>query len=106
MPLGLCMVISRGRIAQNALIVCDGQRKVMSRNWGWMLIAAGLLLVAVSMMQTQTEAAPKDGASFGGVILIGPIPIIFGSSPQMAAGSMLLAVVLMFISFLLFRRRA
>ncbi len=47
------------------------------------------------------QAAVKGNASFGGVVLIGPIPIIFGSSPQMAIASALLAIVLMSFSFLL-----
>ena len=96
----------------------------MSRNWGWLLIATGILLVVVSMMQmpndAQTQAqtwtkipipaqndTPKsESTGFGGVILIGPIPIVFGSSPQMAMGSMIMALVLMLAAFLLFRGRA
>jgi uncharacterized protein (TIGR00304 family) len=79
----------------------------MSRNWGWLLIATGILLVVVSMMQMPNEAQMQaqtwtkmptpaqnytqrsESAIFGGVILIGPIPIVFGSSPQMAMGSMI-----------------
>jgi uncharacterized protein (TIGR00304 family) len=47
------------------------------------------------------QAAMQGNTSYGGVLMIGPIPIIFGSSPQMALASMLLAIVLMAISFLL-----
>jgi len=42
---------------------------------------------------------------FGGVILIGPIPIVFGSSPEMALASMLLALLILSFSYLLMRRR-
>lgn len=74
----------------------------MSRNWGWLLIATGILLVVVSMMQmpddartqaqtwtriptpAQNDTQKSESTGFGGVILIGPIPIVFGSSPQMA----------------------
>jgi uncharacterized protein (TIGR00304 family) len=74
----------------------------MSREWGWLLVAAGFLLIMISFMQ----AAWQGNANYGGVILIGPIPIVFGSNPGTAAAAMLLAVALMILSFLLFWRRA
>jgi len=52
------------------------------------------------------QAAWQGNANYGGVILIGPIPIVFGSNPGTAAAAMLLAVALMILSFLLFWRRA
>ncbi|MCX6669325.1 MAG: DUF131 domain-containing protein [Methanothrix sp.] len=70
----------------------------MSREWGWLLVAAGFLLIMISFMQ----AAWQGNANYGGVILIGPIPIVFGSNPGTAAAAMLLAVALMILSFLLF----
>ncbi len=73
----------------------------MSREWGWGLVAAGILLVMASFMQ----AALQGNAGYGGVILIGPIPIVFGSSPETAAAAMLLAIVLMVLSILRFWRR-
>lgn len=48
------------------------------------------------------QAAWQGNANYGGVILIGPIPIVFGSNPGTAAAAMLLAVALMILSFLLF----
>ncbi|VVB66952.1 Uncharacterised protein [uncultured archaeon] len=74
----------------------------MGREWGWILVMAGFLLLVISSMQ----AAFQGNADFGGVILIGPIPIVFGSSPGMAIAAMLIAIVLMIISFLLFCRQA
>jgi uncharacterized protein (TIGR00304 family) len=73
----------------------------MGRGWGWLLIAAGILLMGASFFQ-----APEQVSSgFGGVLLIGPIPIVFGSSPEMSVAAMIMAVALMVISFLLFWRR-
>jgi uncharacterized protein (TIGR00304 family) len=88
-------------MAQNALIVCDEQEKYMSRAIGWLLVTLGFIFVAVSLLQS----AAQGGASLGGVLMIGPIPIVFGSSPEMAVASMLLAMALMALSFLLFRGR-
>jgi uncharacterized protein (TIGR00304 family) len=72
----------------------------MRRQLGATLIALGLMLVFLFFIQ----AAMQGNASFGGVVLIGPIPIVFGSSPQMALASMLLAIILMALSFLLLIR--
>lgn len=77
----------------------------MRRNIGFLLIATGFLLVIISIIQTAMQSSPgESNTGFGGVILIGPIPIVFGSSPQLATASMLIAIALMIISFLLFRR--
>ncbi len=65
----------------------------MRRQLVAILVAMGLMLIFSLFIQ----AAMQGDASYGGVLLIGPIPIIFGSSPQMALASMLLAIVLMAI---------
>ena len=67
---------------------------------GLVIIATGFLLVMISLLQNFS----RESASYGGVILIGPIPIIFGSSPKMAFASMIMAAGLMVLVFLLFRR--
>jgi len=71
----------------------------MRRAIGWALVAAGLILVAISTYQ----AALAGNAGYGRVLLIGTIPFVFGSSPEMAMLSMLLSFGLMAFSFLLFR---
>ncbi|HWQ18182.1 MAG TPA: DUF131 domain-containing protein [Methanotrichaceae archaeon] len=75
----------------------------MRRYLGAVLAIAGVLLVAISIFQSLSQGH----ASYGGVILIGPIPIIFGSSPEMAIESMVLAIALMVVSlaFMTFWRR-
>ncbi len=79
----------------------------MRRDLGVLLIATGFLLVIISLVQNIMQSSSGQGnTGFGGVILIGPIPIVFGSSPAMAIASMLLAIALMIISFFLFRRSA
>ena len=79
----------------------------MRRNIGVLLIAIGFLLVILSIVQIAIQSSSGHGnTGFGGVILIGPIPIVFGSSPAMAIATILMATALMIISFLLFRRSA
>ncbi len=79
----------------------------MRQDIGVLLIVAGFLLVIISLSQTAMQSSlGESNTGFGGVILIGPIPIVFGSSPVMAIASMFMAIALMIISFFLFRRRA
>jgi uncharacterized protein (TIGR00304 family) len=73
----------------------------MKQEIGLLLIAVGFLLVLASQLQRFGQGS----TNYCGVILIGPIPIVFGSSPQMAALSMLMAVGLIMLSYFLFRRR-
>lgn len=78
----------------------------MGREAGLILVTVGLILVVVSvasLLQFFPQPGSQCGASFGWILMIGPIPIVFGLSPEMAAASMILAVALMAISFLLFR---
>ncbi len=73
---------------------------------GIIIILIGILFIFVgSMISIFTEA--KEGKSevkTGGVIMIGPIPIIFGSDRGMAIIGVVLAIILMIIAYILFYR--
>jgi uncharacterized protein (TIGR00304 family) len=73
---------------------------MMRQEIGLLLIAMGFLLVMTSLLQNSGQG----NSGYGGVILIGPIPIVFGSSPKMAVLAMIVAAGLMVFVFLLFRR--
>jgi uncharacterized protein (TIGR00304 family) len=73
----------------------------MRQEIGLLLIAMGFLLVMLSLLQNSSQS----NSVYGGVILIGPIPVVFGSSPETAIASMSVAAGLMVLTFLLFRRR-
>ncbi|AKB38534.1 hypothetical protein MSSAC_3944 [Methanosarcina siciliae C2J] len=45
----------------------------------------------------------KSGIKGGGVIMLGPIPIVFGSDGDSAKTAMILAIILMVLSLLIFR---
>jgi uncharacterized protein (TIGR00304 family) len=75
------------------------------REIGGFLIAMGVFLVLFSLFQAAAEGKTGLGdIGYGGVIFIGPIPIVFGSSPKTAATAVMLSIALMVISFQLFRR--
>lgn len=68
---------------------------------GLAVVIAGIILVIVA------SAFGSGSASVGGVIFIGPFPIVFGVGPDatwLIALSIIIAV-LMFVLFLVMRRR-
>jgi uncharacterized protein (TIGR00304 family) len=74
----------------------------MRREAGAILVLLGFLLLAVSLIQSSGQAE----GGFGGMIMIGPIPIIFGSNPKLAMTATAMATALMVVYLLLFSLRA
>ncbi|MEM0017180.1 MAG: DUF131 domain-containing protein [Candidatus Korarchaeum sp.] len=60
----------------------------------FLMIALGFLLLLSS--------APREGVRGGGVIVIGPIPIVLGTDQQVAKGLMILAILLVLVTTLMF----
>lgn len=70
---------------------------------GSILIILGILLVAIGMMRSVTGTAEHEKekrVKGGGVIFIGPIPVVFGTDKRFALIAMILAVVLMLLAIL------
>ena len=72
------------------------------------LVLAGILLVLVGfgvIVVAMFTQARKEGAQVkgGGVIMIGPIPIIFGSDMKWASAAIVLAIVLIVLAVALGR---
>ena len=67
---------------------------------GLLLIIAGFGIIVVSMF----ARGSKEGRSVkgGGVIMVGPIPIIFGSDARWASIAIILAIVLILLTLLLY----
>ncbi|MFW6194241.1 MAG: TIGR00304 family membrane protein [Halobacteriota archaeon] len=59
---------------------------------GFALLFLGLALMTIS-----------SGGDYGGVLLIGPIPIVFGSSLQMAVTGIIIGAIMLFILYLFLR---
>jgi len=65
---------------------------------GFLLIVFGFLLAIVAMIVLAVKSTGgSSGGKSAGVILIGPIPIIFGSDKQSIKAVVILAIVLMLI---------
>lgn len=85
----------------------NGGRAFFGR--GFWLLSAGLVLIFVGFAVVIISSLLSSGSSgsVGGVILIGPIPIVFGSGPD-AGWLVLIGVVITILSlasFLLLNRR-
>lgn len=80
---------------------------VSSRGFGLLLLGIALVFIGITVIVVATVVLGGSG-SVGGVILIGPIPIVFGAGPE-AGWLIAVGVVLTIISvvlFLVLNRRA
>jgi len=64
---------------------------------GIVLIFMGISILMLSL------AMHSANVQYGGVVIIGPLPIVFGSSPSMAVFAVVLAAVLFIIILTLLR---
>jgi len=72
------------------------------------LTLAGILLVLMGfgvMVMAMLSQGRKDGADVkgGGVVLIGPVPIVFGSDMKWASVAIILAIILIVLTVVLSR---
>ncbi len=76
---------------------------------GILLIILGFFLVAIGMMRYVRESAGLEDRGQetrdvkikgGGVILIGPVPVVFGTDKRYALLLVILAIVLMLLSII------
>lgn len=70
---------------------------------GLAIIFAGFLVVFLGIVmssKSSEEGEKRTGVRGGGVIMIGPIPIILGSDAKWASVAIVLAIVLIVIVFL------
>jgi uncharacterized protein (TIGR00304 family) len=71
---------------------------------GMLLIFAGFALLFVYALLSASSSASKEGSniSAGGLIMIGPFPIAFGTSPSMLIVVEVLAIILIILAILFF----
>lgn len=75
---------------------------------GIVIIFLGIVMIFLGTALQAGERSSSDTSSgevkTGGVIMIGPIPIIFGSDKGFTIVAVILALILMVVSYLLFYR--
>ena len=64
---------------------------------GIVLIFLGMLILMLSLWR-----AGEGRAEAGGVVIVGPVPIVFGTSQRVVATVMVLAIVLTVVVLILF----
>jgi len=64
---------------------------------GIVLIILGTFILMLSLWR-----AGEERAEAGGVVIVGPVPIVFGTSQRVATTVMVLAIVLTVVTLLLF----
>lgn len=68
---------------------------------GFALVLIGVLLIVAGSV---LHADGEGNVEAGGVVFIGPIPIVFGSSKKVAGLSLLIGLTILIITLLLYRR--
>ena len=66
---------------------------------GFLLIFIGFILVFLAILLSMIKMGGK--VEGGGVVLIGPFPIVFGTSKNMAKIALLIAIIVIIIVVLL-----
>ncbi|AXV38392.1 MAG: TIGR00304 family protein [Methanobacterium sp. BRmetb2] len=74
------------------------------------LVIAGVVVIFIGMIlifvgtALQSTNSKDETVKAGGVIMIGPIPIIFGTNKSFTIIAVIFAIILMVISYFLFYR--
>jgi uncharacterized protein (TIGR00304 family) len=61
---------------------------------GITLVVVGIIIIVAAIVFTSWRGAKESKAKAAGVIMIGPIPIIFGTDKKVVKEAMVLAIVL------------
>lgn len=67
---------------------------------GFLLIIIGVFILFIGMIASVFSGGGEGKTEYGGVIIIGPIPIVFGSNSRMAAIAAVLGIILLILSIL------
>ncbi len=71
---------------------------------GFVVVVLGILMIFIGSALQSSSNSSKTEIQTGGVIMIGPIPIIFGNNKGLITTAFIFVLVLMIIYFLLFYR--
>ncbi len=71
---------------------------------GFAVVILGILLIFIGTALQSSSNNSKSEVHTGGVILIGPIPIIFGNDKGLLFFGVIGAIILMVLSYFLFYR--
>ncbi len=67
---------------------------------GLVLVLVGIGVIVISLLTEKRESGARVRG--GGVVMVGPIPIIFGSDAKWASAAIVLAIVLILLSLMVY----
>lgn len=73
---------------------------------GFAVVVLGVLLIFIGTALQSSSSSSKTEIHTGGVIMIGPIPIVFGNDKGLVVIAVIFAIILMILSYFLFYRGA
>jgi len=73
---------------------------------GFLVVILGILMIFIGTALQSSSGSSKTEIHTGGVIMIGPIPIIFGNDRGLVVIGFIVAFVLMILYYILFYRQA
>ena len=71
---------------------------------GFAIVFIGVILVIAGVLSAAKPGETKTDVQGGGVIMIGPIPIIFGTDKKLLIPILALTFIVMVMAYLLTRR--
>ncbi|MBI3859329.1 MAG: DUF131 domain-containing protein [Thaumarchaeota archaeon] len=67
---------------------------------GLLVVTVGIAIIWLSAFRSSNSSGDKVRG--GGVVLIGPVPVIFGSDAEWASTAILLAILLLVVAWIVF----
>jgi len=67
---------------------------------GLLVIAAGVVVLFIATLSSGRKGGEREGGKGAVVLMIGPIPIIFGNDSRMVVVAIALAIVLIVVALL------
>lgn len=69
---------------------------------GFALIVVGVLIVVLALLLVSVRSAGKSKVRGGGAVIIGPVPIVFGTDKRSLKTVLLLSIVLTALALVVF----
>lgn len=70
--------------------------------FGTILITIGFLMVFLGMIFAFIQGTSQN--EFGGLIMVGPIPIVFGSSPEITITMLVIGLLILIVYLLILKK--
>ncbi|MEM0199290.1 MAG: DUF131 domain-containing protein [Desulfurococcaceae archaeon] len=66
------------------------------------VVTVGVILLMLSVLREFAKAEAEGKAEAGGVVIVGPVPIVFGTTTRITKVLVVLAIALMIVTLLVY----